>query len=326
MTKTLKAWRVPLYGGPELLVPVTRPIPVPKPGEVLIRIHASGASRADTMMRAGTPRFARLFLGLRRPRNDLIGTGLSGEVIAVGKAVSEFQPGDLVYGEATEVPGSNATHICLPQDGVLRHKPATLSHDIAAVMCDGPLTSYNFLHHLAGIRPGDRVLILGASGSLGSAAVQIAAAAGANVTATCSARNTGMVTALGAGRVIDYTTTDFTRDDVRYDIIYDTQGTSSFARAKSVLADNGRYICPVLDLGLLGAMLKTLVTGGRKALFSATGLKKPKDLLPLLKRLETMIADQTLTPIIDRTYPLDQLAEAHRYVETGRKRGSVVIA
>lgn len=325
MTATLSAWSINQYGTPEVLSPVTRPMPAPGPTEILIRIRASAVTRADGMMRAGQPRFARLFLGLRRPRRNLSGTGLSGEVIAVGDRVSRFAVGDAVFGEAGLKFGANASHICLDASGVLMKKPAALSHEDAAVMCDGPLTSLNFLREVAALRAGQKVLVLGASGSLGSAAVQIAVAMGAEVTGTCSARNADMVAALGAGRVIDYGREDFTRLAERYDVIYDTIGVSSFARAKGSLTPSGRYVCPVLSLGLLGAMLRTAIAGRRKARFSATGMLKPDVLRPMLGTLTRMVEDGKLVPVIDRVYPLGDLIEAHGHMETGHKRGNVVV-
>src|SRR6056297_103283 len=325
MTATLTAWSIPRYGSPEVLTPVSRPIPNPGPGEILIRIRASAVSRADGMMRAGKPRLARLFLGLRRPRHDLSGTGLSGEVIAVGADFARFAVGDAVFGETGLKFGANASHICLPENGVLMPKPGSLSHEEAAVMCDGPLTSLNFLREVADLRAGEKVLILGASGSLGSAAVQIAAAMGADVTGTSSARNADMVAALGASRVIDYGREDFTRMAERYDVIFDTLGVSSFARAKGSLTRAGRYVCPVLGLGLLGAMIRTAIAGTRKARFSATGMLKPEVLRPMLGTLIDMVEDGKLAPVIDRVYPLADLIEAQRHMETGHKRGNVVV-
>jgi NADPH:quinone reductase-like Zn-dependent oxidoreductase len=325
MTTTLTAWSIPRYGSPEVLTPVSRPIPNPGPGEILIRIRASAVSRADGMMRAGKPRFARPFLGLRGPRHNLSGSGLSGEVIAVGADVARFAVGDAVFGETGLKFGANASHICLDASGVLMPKPESLSHEEAAVMCDGPLTSLNFLREVADLRAGQKVLILGASGSLGSAAVQIAAAMGADVTGTCSARNADMVAALGADRVIDYGREDFTRMAQRYDVIFDTLGVSSFARAKGSLTRAGRYVCPVLGLGLLGAMIRTAIAGTRKARFSATGMLKPEVLRPMLGTLIDMVEDGTLAPVIDRVYPLADLIEAQRHMETGHKRGNIVV-
>jgi NADPH:quinone reductase-like Zn-dependent oxidoreductase len=200
-----------------------------------------------------------------------------------------------------------------------------LSHEDAAVMCDGPLTSYHFLHVLARMQPGQRVLILGGSGSLGTSAVQIATAAGAHVTATCSTRNANFVAELGAERVIDYTREDFTALPDSYDVIFDTIGISSFSQAKARLTEAGRYICPVLTLPLLGAMLKSRLTGGRRALFAAAGLQPPVTLRAHLDRLLEMVEAGTLSPVLDRVYPLADLVEAHRHMETGHKRGNVVV-
>ncbi|MEC7761409.1 MAG: NAD(P)-dependent alcohol dehydrogenase [Pseudomonadota bacterium] len=324
-TNTLTAWSITAYGGPDTLTPVTRAMPTPGKGEVLIRIRASAVSRADGMMRAGLPRFSRPFLGWSRPRRDLIGTCLSGEVIATGLDVTRFAVGDDIYGMAGFAFSANASHICLDENGVLMHKPAALSHEEAAVMGDGASTSFNFLHNLAELRPGEKVLILGAAGSLGTAAVQIAAAMGADVTGTCSARNAGLVASLGAHHVIDYAVEDFTAGSERYDVIYDTLGISSFGAAKHVLSRNGRYVCPVLGLGLLGAMLRTALIGSRKARFSATGTLKPAVHRAMHAKLADLVEADKFAPVIDRTYPLAELVEAHRYVETGHKRGNVVV-
>ncbi|MFY0681537.1 MAG: NAD(P)-dependent alcohol dehydrogenase [Thalassovita sp.] len=325
MTVTISAWRVPQYGNADQIRPVNRPQADPEAGEVLIQIQASAVTRADGMMRAGEPRWARPFLGWRRPRRDLVGTCFSGVVVATGPGVSRFCVGDPVFGEAGLNFGANASHICLPETGTLMIKPTSLSHEEAAVMCDGPLTSYNFLRHIAGLRRGEKVLVLGASGSLGSAAVQIAADLGAEVSGSCSAGNAGLVASLGASHVIDYTTDDFAQMGKRYDVIYDTLGVSTFAASKPALTKRGRYVCPVLSGGLLWAMLSSSVLGGRRAKFSATGLLKPNDLCTMLQRILLMVEDKTFAPVMDRTYPLAQLIQAHRYMETGRKRGNVVV-
>lgn len=330
MTSQLKAsqmnaWSVQRYGGPEQLAPISLPIPKPGPSEVLIQVHASAVTRADGMMRSGKPKFARLFLGFGRPRNNLVGTGLSGEVVAVGDDVSTFKVGEQVFGEAGLNFGANATHICLPADGVLMRKPTGLSHEIAAVLCDGPLTSFNFLNQISDLKAGEKILILGGAGSLGSAAVQIAVAMDADVTATCSAGNAELVASFGAQKVIDYTQSDFTKGNTRYDVIFDTVGVSSFSKAKGVLSRSGQYISPVLGFGLLGNVILTSLFGKRKARFSATGMLKPDALRTMLSSLLGLIEEERLIPFVDRTYPLPQLMAAHRYVETGRKRGNVVI-
>lgn len=325
MSDDLSAWEIQRYGLPDVLNPLTRPIPTPKKNELLIRIHTSAVTRADGMMRAGTPRFARLFLGLRRPRNNLVGTGFSGVVIGIGPDVTQFAPGDAVFGEAGMQFGANASHICLADDGVVIHKPHNLPHDQAAVLCDGVLTSWNFLHGIADLRAGERVLILGASGSLGSAAVQIAHSLGADITGTCSARNAGLVASLGAGCVVDYTQQNAFSGTGRFDVIYDTLGVSSFAQAKHALAPRGRYVCPVLSVRLLGAMLRTSLFGTRQARFSATGLLPPPQLCGMLQEVLTSIDVGNLAPVMSRSYPLSELPEAHRHMETGHKVGNVVV-
>jgi len=325
MTVSRTAWHIPRYGRPETLTPVTLSMPQPGPTEVLIRIHASAVTRADGMMRKGEPLFARPFLGLRRPRNGLSGTGLSGEVIAVGDKVSRFAPGDMVFGEAGMRFGANASHICLDEGGVLMPKPDSLSHEDAAILCDGVLTSWHFLRNLGHVQSGDRVLILGGAGSLGSAAVQIAAVLGAEVTATCSARNAGFVASLGATHVIDYTTEDALRPGATYDVIFDTLGVASFSTAKPALAEAGRYLCPVLTLGRLPAILLSRLVGRKRALFAAAGLEEPQRLRAMLSEILTQIEQDRLAPVMDRIYPLADLVEAHAYVEAGHKRGNVVV-
>lgn len=325
MTATRTAWHIPRYGRPDILTPVTRPLAEPGPSEVLIRIHASAVTRADGMMRKGEPLFARPFLGLRGPRNGLSGTGLSGEVIVVGDKVSRLAPGDMVFGEAGMRFGANASHICLDEDGVLMPKPEALSHEDAAVLCDGVLTSWHYLCNLGQVQSGDRVLILGGAGSLGSAAVQIAAALGAEVTATSSARNTDLVGSLGATCVIDYNSEEALQLGAGYDVIFDTIGVTSFSAAKPALAEAGRYLCPVLTLGRLPAILLSRLMGRKRALFAAVGLEKPRRLRAMLSEILTQIDQGRLAPVMDRIYPLADLIEAHTYVETGRKRGNVVV-
>ncbi len=325
MTATRTAWHIPRYGRPETLTPVTLPMPKPGPGEVLIRIHASAVTRADGIMRRGEPLFARPFLGLRRPRNGLSGTGLSGEVIAVGDAVSRFARGDMLFGEAGMRFGANASHICLEEDGVLMPKLDSLSHEDAAVLCDGPLTSWHYLRTLGQVQSGHRVLILGGAGSLGSAAVQIAAALGAEVTATCSARNADLIASLGATRVIDYNSENALQPGAGYDVIFDTLGVASFRAAKPALAEAGRYVCPVLTLGRLPAILLSGLVGRKRAQFAAVGLKEPQRLRAMLSEILTQIDEGRLAPVMDRIYPLSDLIEAHAYVEAGHKRGNVVV-
>ncbi len=325
METTLRAWSVSRYGGPDVLVPVTRPAPTPKDDQVLIRIRASAVSRADGLMRAGQPKFARLFLGLKRPRAGLSGTCFAGDIVSVGKTVTRFQVGDAVFGEAGMQFGANGSHICLDQGGSLLKKPDTVPYEEAATLCDGAMTSWHFLTRVADVRAGDRVLILGGSGSLGTAAIQFAKTLGAEVTATASARNADLLRTLGADRVVDYKTTDPLKPHAAYDVIFDTLGIASFGAAKSALAKTGSYICPVLSLRLLRDLALSRLFGKKTAKFAAAGLSKPAVHHAELSEILALMAKNQFSPVMDRTYPFSDLVEAHRYVETGRKRGNVVV-
>ena len=325
MDTTFDAWAVRRYGGPNVLAPVTRALPTPADGQVLIRVRASAVSRADGMMRAGIPKWARPFLGFSKPRAELSGTCFSGEVIAAGRAVTRFQPGDAVFGEVGLQFGANASHICLDAEASLVKKPDTLSHEEAAVMCDGALTSWHFLTRVVQLKPSDKVLILGGSGSLGTAAVQFAATLGAQVTATSSARNTEMLETLGASRAVDYRVENPLETGERFNVVFDTLGISSFKAAKPALLEQGHYICPVLGMGLLRDMLCTAIAGTKRAKFAAAGMEKPALHRTELAEILDLVKEQRFLPVMDRTYPLSDLVDAHHYVETGRKRGNVVV-
>ncbi|RED10650.1 NAD(P)-dependent alcohol dehydrogenase [Pontivivens insulae] len=325
MGTTFNAWNVSRYGGPEVLRSVSCPVHSPAAREVLVRIRASAVSRADSMMRAGQPKFARLFLGLSRPRNGLVGTCFSGDVVAVGDEVTSFHVGDAVFGEAGLQFGANATQICVDETGSLLKKPETISYEEAATLFDGAMTSWHFLTRVAQVQPGETVLILGGSGSLGTAAVQFAKALGANVTASASARNFELVKSLGADQVVDYVSHDPLKASSAYDVVFDTLGVSSFRSAKPALNRGGRYLSPVLGLTLLSDMLLTAAFGRKKAKFAAAGMSKPEVHRAELSEVIALMASNKFSPVMDRTYPLADLVEAHRYVETGRKRGNVVV-
>jgi NADPH:quinone reductase-like Zn-dependent oxidoreductase len=325
METIFHAWAVRSYGGPEVLAPVTCDIPRPKAGQILVRIRASAVTRADGMMRSGTPKFARLFLGVSRPRAGLSGTCFAGDVVALGSGVTEFSIGDAIFGEAGLQFGANASHICLEADGSIVKKPATLRYEEAAVMFDGALTSWHFLTRVAKVKRGDKVLILGGSGSLGSAAVQFGKALGAEVSSTSSARNFELLRSLGADHVIDYQTQDPLSGDVSYDVIFDTLGVMRFASAKHALVEGGQYVCPVLGMELLRDVFLSRLFGTKRARFAAAGMEKPRTHRAEISEILQLVADSLFTPVMDRTYPFSDLVEAHRYVETGRKTGNVVV-
>ncbi|MBL4709956.1 MAG: NAD(P)-dependent alcohol dehydrogenase [Flavobacteriales bacterium] len=314
------------YGAPDVLELQEVRKPIPKENEVLIKVVASSVTTADTMMRKGSPYFGRLFIGLLKPKNSIPGTGFSGRVDALGKSVSLFKKGDEVFGESLFYAGTNAVYLCVAEDGIILTKPGNMSHEQAAPVCDGALTSINFLKEIANVKPGQSVLINGASGSLGTAAVQLAKYYGAKVTGVCSQNNMSLLKSLGADDVIDYTKQDFTKNENRYDVIYDTIGKSSFSACKKALKESGKYLSPVLSISLLFQMLRTSIMGKKKALFAATGLKPVAELKLLLKELKIMIEESNLISVMDQTYSLDKIVDAHRYIETGRKKGNVVIA
>lgn len=324
-TPGMRAVVCPRYGSPEVLQVEKLEKPVPKAGEVLVKVHAASVTAADSMMRTGTPFYGRLFLGLLRPKNPIPGTGFSGEIEALGKDVKRFKKGDEVFGEVIFGRGTSAEYVCVPEDGVITTKPGNLSHEGAAPVCDGAVTSMNFLRNMAQVQSGQQVLVNGASGSLGTAAIQLAKHFGAEVSGVCSRGNTAMVKSLGADHVIDYAEVDFTRTGQTYDVIYDSVGRSSFSRCRKALSPRGVYLSPVLSLPLLLQMLWTSKFSRKKAKFSATGIRPTAELRVLLEDVKALIEAGKLRSVIDRRYRLEEIVEAHRYVETGRKKGNVVV-
>ena len=321
------------YGSADVLELQNIDKPIAKANEVLVKINASNTTAADSMMRQGNPYYGRLFLGLTKPKFPITGTGFAGTIEAVGAEVTAFETNDEVFGESILGSGTNTEYVCVPEDALIMPKPRNLTFAQASTLCDGALTSINMLLQLGRIKPGQRVLINGASGSLGSTGIQIAKQFGAHVTAVCSAVNINMVKGLGADEVIDYQQQDFTLTEDSYDIIYDSIGKRSYSECKAALKENGRYVSPVLALPLLGQMLWTgllnkishKISRGTSAHFTATGLLPPAKLKVMLLQLVAMIAAEKLTPLIDRSYSLDEIATAHQYVDTGRKKGNVVI-
>jgi len=313
------------YGSPDVLQLKEVEKPTPKDNEVLIRIFAAIVSPSDCVFRKGEPFIARFFSGLIRPKNSIPGEMLAGEIEAVGKDVKLFKKGDQVFGSTGMSLGAYAEYICLPEEGVLIIKPANLTYEDAATVCDGALTALPFLRDKGNIQSGQKVLINGASGSVGTAAVQLAKYYGAEVTGVCSTTNLELVKSLGADKVIDYTKEDFTQSGETYDVIFDAVGKSLFTRCKSSLTQRGVYLTTVPTLVIMLQMLWTSKIGSKRAIIAFTGLRpareKTKDLIFLKELVET----GKIKSVIDRRYPLEQTAEAHRYVETGHKKGNVVI-
>lgn len=314
------------YGSPDVLKLEEVEKPTPKDNELLIKIHATTVTATEATFRRGEPLIARLFTGLTKPKNTRLGEELAGEIEAVGKDVTRFKIGDPVFGTAGPEFGANAEYICLPEDGVLTIKPANMDYEEAASSVDGVLTALPFLRDTGNIQSGQKVLINGASGSVGAAAVQLAQVFGAEVTGVCSTSNVELVKSLGADKVIDYTQEDFTQSQETYDLIFDTVGKTSFARCKKTLKPNGIFLEAAINgLGLLPQVLWTSMFGSKKVKIAATGLRPEDDRRKDLVFLKELIEAGKIKPVIDRCYPLEHIAEAHRYVDQGHKKGNVVI-
>ncbi len=317
----MKAMICTSYGAPEVLQLKTVEKPIPQDNEVLIRVYAALVTSADCSFRKGDPFIVKLIYGLRRPKFPTLGVELAGEVEAVGKAVTLFKQGDQVFGMSPKNFGAYAEYKCLPEDGMLVIKSPGMTYEDAAGIIEAS-TALMFLRDTAAVRSGQKVLINGASGGVGTYAVQLAKSFGAEVTAVCRTANHDLVTALGADAVIDYTQVDFTKTGQTYDVIFDAVGKSSFGRCKAALTPQGIYLSTVPTLAIMLQMLWTSKIGRKKAKFVPTGLMQTKTKLLALNEL---FEAGTLRSVIDRRYSLEQLAEAHGYVDQGHKKGNVVI-
>lgn len=312
------------YGAPEVVSIRDVPTPVPAAGEVLIRIRATTVSTGDWRVRSlelppGFGLFGRPALGILRPRQPILGTEMSGIVERVGDGVTEFTPGDEVFAFTDTKMGCHAEFRCIAADGLVARKPAHLSFEQAAALSFGGMTMLSFFRR-GSLAEGERVLVNGASGAVGSAAVQLARHFGAEVTAVCSSANVELVRALGAHHVVDYTGTDFTLSGEQYDVIVDTVGNAGYARVRGSLAKGGRLLGVLSGFAaLLLSPLAARVRGHRVIAGPAT--PRVED----FHQLARIAAAGAFTPVIDQTYPFERIVDAHRRVETGRKRGSVVV-
>lgn len=307
------------YGPPDVLRIAAIEQPVPEAGEVLIRVHATTVSRTDTGLRSAELLVSRALTGLIQPKRRVLGSDFAGEVDTVGAAVTEFKPGDRVFGLKPWRFGAHAEFVCMPQGGALVHMPAGMPFDEAAACPDGALLALNALRPVA-LHEGQRILVYGASGSIGSAGVQLARAWGADVTAVCTSASFDLMRSLGADEVIDYTLEEFTTNGRTYDVIFDAVGKLSFTRCKGSLKNGGVYAATDHLQNLILDMW-TRRFGDKRVVFPIPPRFTKSDML----FLKGLIEAGKYRAVIDRRYPLERVVDATRYVETKQKTGNVVL-
>ncbi|OQW38640.1 MAG: Zn-dependent oxidoreductase [Proteobacteria bacterium SG_bin4] len=312
------------YGPPEVLQLKEVEKPTPKNNEVLIKTHATTVTSGDWRVRsldvpAGFRLIMRLVFGVSKPKQPILGTELAGVIESVGEGVRKFKAGDQVFAFSDAAMGCHAEYKCMPWDGAVALKPVNLTYDEAAALSFGGTTALDFLRR-GKLQSGERVLINGASGGVGTAAVQLAKHFGADVTGVCSTANIELVRSLGASHVIDYTREDFTQNGETYDVIVDTAGTAPFSRSKASLKEGGRLLMVLTGLPDMLRIPWVLMTSSKK-IIAGPAAGRAED----LRFLAGLAEAGEFKPVIDRRYPFEQIAEAHRYVDTGRKKGNVVI-
>lgn len=320
------------YGPPEVLQLKEVEKPVPQDNEILIKVHATTVNYGDLVARnfkgISPGQFnmpflfwfpARVYFGIRNPKINILGSEFAGVVKAVGQDVKRFKPGDQVFGYLGQRMGAYAEYLCMPEDGLVALKPANMTFEEATTVPYGGIMALSIFRKVH-IQNGHKVLVNGASGGIGSLAVQLACYFGAEVTGVCGTPRLEYVRSLGASQVIDYTKQDFTKNGETYDVILDVLGKSSFSRCKGSLTPNGRYLLASFKMGDLFQMLRTSIAGSQKVI-CAFAAEKTEDLV----FLRGLVEAGKIKSLIDRCYPLEQAAEAHRYVEKGHKKGNVVI-
>jgi NADPH:quinone reductase-like Zn-dependent oxidoreductase len=318
----MKAFVYRNYGSPDVLEPVYLEKPTAKPNEVLIRIFATTVTTADCMMRRGDTFLSRLLLGLKKPKEKyrILGTEFSGIIEAAGSKVKKFKPGDQVYAFRGFGTGCYAQYKCMSENGSMAIKPRNIEFPEAASVVDGATTALFFLKEKANIQKGQKVLINGASGSIGTFAVQIAKYFGAEVTGVCSTKNIELVKSLGADKVVDYTKEDFTTTDDAYDVIFDAIGKSSFSQCKKALTPKGKYISTVMTFKVVLQSFQTRFSNKKKVIFAMS-----LDKTDALNFIRILIEEGRLKTIISKQFSFEELPLAHEYVEKGHKQGNVVI-
>lgn len=318
------------YGAPDVLHLKDIPKPSPKENEILVRVYATPVNYGDlTARNFASSQFnmpaplylpSRLSFGWNKPKTNILGNELAGQVEAVGQAVTKFQPGDQVFAYVGMKMGANAEYLCLPETGTVALKPANLTYAEAATLPYGAIMASSLLNKV-NLQPGQKVLINGASGGIGSMAVQLAKHRGAEVTGVCGAPRLDYVRSLGADKVIDYTREDFTQNGETYDLVFDILGKRSFGQLRHSLTPNGIYLLASYKLKAVFQMLWTALTRSQQKVICGFAGEKAQDLV----RVKELAEGGKIKAIIDRCFPLEQAAEAHCYAESGQKRGSVVI-
>ena len=308
------------YGAPDVLQMKEVEKPVPGENEILIKIHATSVSSGDARMRRADPFVIRLIFGFSKPRKSIPGGVVAGEIEAVGSKVSRFKAGDQVFGTSGMAFGTHAEYVAVPEDAVLALKPATISYEEAAAIPFGGMAAMHFLR-LANIQPGQRVLVYGASGALGTMGVQLAKNFGAEVTAVCSSANFELVKSLGADKVVDYTKEDFTKNREHYDVVLDTLDKIPLGKTLKSVKKGGQVLLASAGVGtMIGGAFRSVL--GNKKIVSGV-IKETSEDMDYFKQLTE---DGKLKAVIDRIYTLKQISEAHAYVDKGHKKGNVIIA
>ena len=313
------------YGPPDVLQLKEIAKPIPKDNEVLIKIHATTVNRTDCATIRAKPFFMRIVTGLFKPKKQIPGTEFAGEIEAVGKSVSSLKVADKVFGFGDQGSGSQAQYITISEDNGLTTIPRDTTFEQAAASTEGAHYAYNFIKKV-NLKSGQKVLVNGATGAIGSAAVQLLKYLGLKVTAVCNTKNIELVKSLGADKIIDYTKEDFTKDEEKYNFIFDTVGKSSFFKCKPLLQSGGIYISSDLGymaqnvfLSLITPIIKPMI-GNKKTIFPV-----PTDIKGSILLIKKLIEEGKFKAVIDRKYPLEQIVEAYKYVEAGHKTGNVVI-
>jgi len=312
------------YGSPDVLQLKEVEKPAPKDGEVLVRVYATTVNRTDCATVRAKPFFMRIATGLFKPKKQIPGTEFAGKVEAIGRNVLSLKEGDKVFGFDDAGSGSQAQYMTITEDKVIT-MPENITYEQAAASFEGAHYAYNFINKVD-LKTGQKVLVNGATGAIGSAAVQLLKYFDMNVTAVCATKNVELVKALGASKLIDYTKEDFTKDEQKYDLVFDTVGKSSFFKCWNLLEPGGVYISSDLGylaqnifLPLITPIIKPLI-GNKKTIFPM-----PTDIRGSIRLIKSLIEQDKFKAVIDREFPLERIAEAYKYVETGQKTGNVVI-